>query len=198
VTAYSLEHLVAWWQAAIGMAESAPPLQLFVAMTVLPLFGVPVSPFWVASGISLGPMYAMLAATASLYLNTAIGYWLARGALRLPLARWMARRGHVVPRVQRATEVRFIVMIRVAPPLPLFVQNYLLGLAGVGFGRYMLLSSPVQMAYALGFIVFGHALTELDLWRIAFGLGLLTSIVLGMGIVRSVLSARVRNDAVAP
>jgi uncharacterized membrane protein YdjX (TVP38/TMEM64 family) len=40
-------------------------------------------------------------------------------------------------------------ILRVTPGVPLCIQNYLLGLAGVKFARYLLLSLPAQAAYAL-------------------------------------------------
>jgi len=188
-----IDGMVMFWKAAIGIAEAAPPLQLFLAMTVLPLVGVPVSPFWIAAGIRLGPVAAMAASTAALALNVALGYWLASGALRAPLSRWVAKRGYSIPRLRGAPETQFIVMVRVAPPLPLAVQNYVLGLAGVGFGRYMLLSVPVQAAYAFGFVWFGYSLTGSETWQLVLGAGTLVSILLAMNLVRAALRARLRG-----
>lgn len=187
------EELIVLWKAAIGIAEAAPPLQLFLAMTLLPLVGVPVSPFWIAAGIRLGPGAAMAASTAALALNVALGYWLANGALRVPLSRWVAKHGYSIPRLRSAPETQFIVMVRVAPPFPLCVQNYILGLAGVGFGRYMALSVPVQAAYAFGFVWFGHSLTGNEFWQAALGVGALVSILLAMNLARAALRARLRG-----
>jgi len=189
-----VEEFATLWKAAVGIAEAAPPLELFFAMTLLPLVGVPVSPFWVAAGIRLGPGIAMLAATGSLVLNVAFGYWLANGALRIPLSRWVAKRGYRIPRLSGTPETQFIIMVRVAPPLPLAVQNYVLGLADVGFGRYMVLSVPFQAAYAFGFVWFGHALTGYDQWRVLLGVGMLASILLGMNLLRNALRARLRDS----
>ena len=188
-----IDGMVMFWKAAIAIAEAAPPLELFLAMSLLPLAGVPVSPFWIAAGIRLGPGFAMLASTVALVLNVALGYWLANGALRMPLSRWVAKRGYRIPRLRGAPETQFIVMVRVAPPFPLAVQNYILGLAGVGFGRYMALSVPIQAAYAFGFVWFGYSLTGNETWQLLLGAGTLVSILLAMNLVRAALRARLRG-----
>jgi len=188
-----IEEISSLWDAIISIAEAAPPLELFVAMSVLPLVGVPVSPFWVAAGIRMGPVVAMAASISALAINVALGYWLANRALRGPLSLWIAERGYSIPRPRGASETQFIIMIRIAPPLPLAVQNCILGLVGVGFGRYMFFSILLQAAYALGFVWFGYALTGKKLWHIVLGAGTLAAILLGMNLVRSALRARFRD-----
>lgn len=192
------EELVHLWRAAIGVAEAAPLPELFLAMVLLPLAGVPVSPFWIAAGIRLGPGAAMLASTIALVLNMALGYWLAHGTLRIPLLRWMTKHGYSAPRLEGLSEAQFIVMIRVAPPLPLAVQNYLLALAGVRLLPYLLLSVPVQAAYALAFIWFGHTLTGHDLWRVIVGVAMLVATLLAMNLVRTTIRSRMRGKGSSP
>ncbi|HYD83513.1 MAG TPA: hypothetical protein VEA63_05660, partial [Opitutus sp.] len=50
------------------------------------------------------------------------------------------------------------IVVRVTPGIPFFVQNYLLGLAGVPLGKYLLVSCIISWSYTVGFVVFGDAL----------------------------------------
>jgi uncharacterized membrane protein YdjX (TVP38/TMEM64 family) len=48
----------------------------------------------------------------------------------------------------------------VTPGTPFFIQNYLLGLAGVPFGKYVIVSCIVTWIYTAAFVLFGDALLQ--------------------------------------
>ncbi|HMP85010.1 MAG TPA: VTT domain-containing protein, partial [Verrucomicrobiota bacterium] len=123
------------------------------------------------------------------------GYWLARRGMRGPLTRWMERRGWRVPQLSDGDETLAILMLRVTPGIPLCVQNYLLGLAEVRFGRYLLLSLPAQAAYALAFVWLGNSLASSGVWRLALGVAALTGLVLLVSLLRRWLSRRASEAA---
>jgi uncharacterized membrane protein YdjX (TVP38/TMEM64 family) len=60
--------------------------------------------------------------------------------------------------VAAAEQAEITVLLRITPGPPFFVQNYLLGLAGVRFFTYMWISWVISILYAAGFIVFGDAI----------------------------------------
>ena len=66
---------------------------------------------------------------AAVTVNLLLTYWLARRALRPWLARLLPRLGYALPQVAAADMTDLIVILRVTPGPPFFVQNYLLGLA---------------------------------------------------------------------
>ena len=68
---------------------------------------------------------------------------------------------------------------------PLIVQNYVLGCARVNFLRYLLLTLPIQGAYAIGFVVFGHSLTQSSVWKIVLAVGLMVAIILAVSLLRN-------------
>jgi uncharacterized membrane protein YdjX (TVP38/TMEM64 family) len=74
------------------------------------------------------------------------------------LEKWIARLGYRVPQVDEGDLTDLAIVVRVTPGIPFFVQNYLLGIAGVPFGRYLLVSCTVVWLYTTGFVLFGDAL----------------------------------------
>jgi uncharacterized membrane protein YdjX (TVP38/TMEM64 family) len=70
----------------------------------------------------------------------------------------LTRLGYKIPQVQKGDENGLIVLLRVTPGIPFPVQNYLLGLARVSFGRYLLISFAIQGPLNAAFIIFGEAL----------------------------------------
>jgi uncharacterized membrane protein YdjX (TVP38/TMEM64 family) len=74
------------------------------------------------------------------------------------LEKLLKRLGYAVPQMQDSDLTDLTILIRVTPGPPFFVQNYLLGLAGVPFGRYMLISCVVTWVYTAAFVLFGDAL----------------------------------------
>ena len=130
---------------------------LFASIALLPLVGIPVSPLWVAGGATLGIPAGVGIALVGLFCNLAIAFWLAHHSLRAFIKSWLDRRGWSLPNVDSTTSYRLTLLVRVTPGLPLFAQNYLLGVAGVPFPAYIWVSMAVQGAYAIAFVVFGEA-----------------------------------------
>lgn len=177
------------WHTTMSAMGNAHPALLFLALALLPLVGVPASPLIIAAGVRLGTGAGFALVVAALLCDFSLGYWLARRWMRTPLTRWLVGRGHVVPVLAPADEAQFILLFRITPGIPLFVQNYVLGLAGVNFTRYLLISLPVQAVYALTFVWFGNSLADNEAWKLALGVALLVAIGLAVGLLRRWLKA---------
>ncbi len=180
------------WATAFAAFGAAGPAAFFGAMAVLPLFGFPVSPFSLAAGPLFGPSLGTPAVLAcgitAIAANLSLAYWLARRALRPILARLVARLGYRLPTASGEDATGLIIFVRVTPGPPFFVQNYLLGLADVPFGRYLGWSVLVQGAFGTAVMLFGDALAQ-GRGRIAFlALGLLAGLVIATRLVRRHLS----------
>ena len=132
-------------------------------------------------------------AVFGLATNIALGHRVAQGWLRPFLTGWLQRRGYRLPQVEPSDELRLILMTRLVPALPLVAQNYLLGLAGVRFWRYFLVSVPVQALYAAGFVLLGRSLVDSSIWKLATAVGMLIGVSLGISIVRGYLHRRARD-----
>ena len=179
----------AWHTTMTAMGDAHPAL-LFLALALLPLVGVPASPLIIAAGVRLGTGAGFALVVAALLCDFSLGYWLARRWMRTPLTRWLVGRGHVVPVLAPADEAQFILLFRITPGIPLFVQNYVLGLAGVNFTRYLLISLPVQAVYALTFVWFGNSLTQTGTWRWVVAMATILALGIAIKLVRKGLTKK--------
>ncbi|MFT3830086.1 MAG: VTT domain-containing protein [Opitutaceae bacterium] len=145
-----------------AFVREAGPWAFFGSMAVFPSFGFPISPYYLTAGEAFaGQMTMPGVLAAALLANTvqfAFSFWLAHRALRPLLERLLARTSYRVPQVTPENETTVAVLARVTPGPPLFLQSYLLGLSGVRFRTYMLVSVGVQGVMGSAFIVFGKAL----------------------------------------
>lgn len=145
---------------------------------------------FVAAGVRLGTLRGFSLTMAALLVNFTLGYWLARRFFRGPLIRWLTGRGYRIPSLSAADETPFILLFRVTPGMPLVVQNYLLGLAEVGFWRYLLLSLAVQSLYALAFVWLGQSLQQSAAWKLLLGGSAIVALILGVALLRRWLARR--------
>lgn len=147
-----------------GMAliRQAGPVAFFTAMALLPAFGIPVSLFTLTAGPVFGERLGMplvvALSLAAISLNFVLTYVLAKRALRPLLEKLMTRLGYKVPQVAASDLTDLAIIVRVTPGFPFFVQNYLLGMAGVPFLTYLVVSCTITWIYSAAFVLFGDAL----------------------------------------
>jgi uncharacterized membrane protein YdjX (TVP38/TMEM64 family) len=170
-----------WLDRAMTMIRDAGPAVFFISMALLPAIGMPVMPFNLLAGSAFGerlgmPMVVFLA-LAALTVNLILCYALARRWLR-PLLEWLMKRlGYSLPKMESGDLTDLTIILRVTPGTPFFIQNYLLGLAGVPVGKYLLVSCTVLWFYTAAFVVFGDALLQGKGKNALFGLSILVAAV---------------------
>ena len=148
----------------LSMLQRGGPLLFFSALVVLPLVGVPSTPFYLLAGPAFGPGMAMLGTAVAVALQQAIAYWLSRHWLRAFIKRLLARTRFRVPEVKPEQHARFTMLVRITPGLPSWGKNYLVGVAGIPFATYFWISWPIALAYSAAFILLGDAAFTRD-WR---------------------------------
>lgn len=154
------------FEAVADYFRDAGPVPFFLAMALLPAGGFPLGVFTAMAGPVFGPVLglpvvigcALLAVTA----NAALSYWIAARALRPLVQRLLDRFGYRLPVVRPGTVWPLVVLTRIVPGPPFFLQSYLLGVARVPFGVYMLVSTLVPAAYLIATIVLADALVHHD------------------------------------
>ena len=150
------------YERGLEAIRSAGPWTFFIAMALLPSLGVPMLAFTVPVGPvfipRLGAPMVVVASVAAMCFNLLLSYCLARWAIRPWLTRFLERLGYRVPQVAAADLTDLIVLLRVTPGIPFFVQNYLLGLARAPLGRYLAISCSLQGTYTVIVVLFGEAL----------------------------------------
>jgi uncharacterized membrane protein YdjX (TVP38/TMEM64 family) len=188
---YDLKGLV---QRTLGVIRDAGPVVFFLSMALLPAVGAPLSFFSLTAGSVFGPQIGtpavLLLAVVAIMVNMALGYVLARRAFRPVLEALLRRLGYKLPQVESGDVNDLIVLLRVTPGVPFPAQNYLLGLAGVPFLRYLLVSAVIQLPINCAFILFGEALLS-GKGRIALvSLLLLLALMAGTHLVRKHYGAK--------
>ncbi|HWA87732.1 MAG TPA: VTT domain-containing protein [Opitutus sp.] len=152
----------AWIERGMDTIRAAGPVAFFTAMAVLPALPVPTTAFTLTAGSAFGERLGMplvvALSIAAITFNLVMTYVLARWLLRPWLEKLMARFGYAVPRLEAGDLTDLTIIVRVTPGSPFFVQNYLLGLANVPLGKYLLISCLVQAIYTPAFVLFGDAL----------------------------------------
>ncbi len=178
----------------VDFLRSAGPATFFLAMAALPAFGAPLSFFCLTAGSVFGPQLGMPAVIAlslcAIAANIALGHVLACHALRPPLEYLIGRLGYRLPQVQSGDVTDLIVLLRVTPGLPFPIQNYLLGLAGVPFLRYFVISCLIAFPLNAAIVVFGEALMQGRGKTALLGLLLVLAVMVGIHLVRKRYQAR--------
>ena len=153
--------------------RTAGPWPFFVAMALLPAVGFPMAVFTVTAGEVFGPTLGVgtviACAIGAQIANMTLCYWIAGHALRPWVARLAAWFGYALPVVPSGSAWEIVLLVRIIPGLPFFAQNYLLGLARIPFGIYLLISSLVHAGLVVGAILAGDALARGDPWALAAG-----------------------------
>jgi uncharacterized membrane protein YdjX (TVP38/TMEM64 family) len=172
----------------LELIRDAGPVAFFTAMVLLPAVGAPLLAFLLTAGPVFGPTLGIGVVIAlvlvAIGLNMALSYFLARRALRPLLEKLFVRLGYRLPRVEAGDVFDLVVILRLTPGIPFPVQNYLLGLAEVPFGKYLLTSAVCIAPGATAFVVFGDAMLH-GKGRVALvALGLILALAAATQLVR--------------
>ncbi|MEM7790073.1 MAG: VTT domain-containing protein [Verrucomicrobiota bacterium] len=139
------------------------PWALILAVATLPGFGFPVSPILILFGVVLGPRYGVI--TASIIAVAALGfcsiwsYALSAGPLRSILKKFIFKKRDL-PKLTKENAYRVGFILRITPGIPYALQNISLGVIGLEFKTFLIVSLPIQSLYAVGFVVTGGAIFQ--------------------------------------
>jgi len=172
----------------IAILQAGGPWVFFIAMALLPAIGAPLMAFSLTAGRAFGAQMGMgwvvAAASAAILVNILLTYWLARWVFRPWITRLVIRFGYTLPQLDKADLTDLVIIVRVTPGPPFFVQNYLLGLADAPFVRYVTISCVVIWAYAAAAIVFGDALLSGRSRNAIMAVGLFAALVAATHLAR--------------
>ncbi|TVP78065.1 MAG: DedA family protein [Puniceicoccaceae bacterium] len=175
---------VDYWleQVVLGRAYlEARPWALFLVLATLPGLGVPSSPLIILFGAVLGPRFGLpLTVVMSITAQSICTIWtyaLAAGPLRQFLLQTFFR-NRPLPEISSGNAVRLGLILRLTPGVPYALQNIVLGLVGMRFRPYLLVSIPTIALWNLGFVVTGGAIFEGRFGLALTGLAIIIALVL--------------------
>jgi uncharacterized membrane protein YdjX (TVP38/TMEM64 family) len=154
------------------------PFWFFLAMVVLLGLPVPASVLFISAGVvwpnpSLGVLWSIAAAAASMTWSHQFS---ARIGRRFTAA-WLPRLHRRLPQLDPARAVQCILVARLTPGIPFFLQNHVLGLLGIRFRVFLPLSIVCASPYIAGFVITGGALFKGAWTHLALGLTLIAALV---------------------
>ena len=162
------------------------PLWFFVALVILPGGPFPASVLFLMAGVVWReqPLLACGYGLAALALNQAWTYALAAGPAHDVVARVLAGFGWKMPVLKTENVTDTLLVLRLVPGIPLFVQNYLLGLLRVPYGRYAWVSLLCNGPHVIGFVLAGVGIAD-GRWKVALlGIAILVLAVVVVRVVR--------------
>jgi uncharacterized membrane protein YdjX (TVP38/TMEM64 family) len=164
----------------------AHPVLLFFAIAILPGLGFPASPLLIAAGIAWGGgTRACCLAISAIAINMSWTYFLATGIGKPLLLRLFGKRLQKWEAPQGKNLYLITAALRLTPGIPFFLQNYALGIMGIPFRPYILISLPLNAIYVIGFVVSGGAILSGSIAHALAGLGLILLVTLLLRYLRS-------------
>ncbi len=157
--------------------QSAPPIVFFSVVLIASFLPVPVSLLYAAAGTLYGVTATLLWIAPTAMLANLIIHSVCSSFLRPTLLDQVEKRGHTIPQLNSASdETLLIALVRITPGFPYSLQNWVLGLAGVGLIRFLAITLVIHMMYASGFVILGRSAFEGELGMVIFAIALLVAV----------------------
>ena len=140
----------------------ARPWLLFAGLVVLPGLPVPTSALLFLAGTVWRdrPVAACAVCLVAMVLNMTWTYWVAARPGRRVVEKLLAATTLRVPELPRDNHLRMILILRLTPGLPLFLQNYVLGFFRVPFRLYLPVSMGCTGLIASGVVLSGAGVAK--------------------------------------
>jgi len=128
---------------ALEWLRHVDPLLFFTLLAIVPILPIPISFFYISTGIFPAPV-AIVGILIAIPVNFAITYWLVMTFMKPLAEKLLAKADMKIPKFSsRRNGILFSVFIRVCGT-PYTLQNYIIPLSGVSFRDYMIFGLPFQ------------------------------------------------------
>ena len=175
-----ISHYLRLLEAGLSFLEE-DPWALIVVMATLPGLGFPSSPVLVLFGVVIAPLYGMPAAEVlAIAAQTLCSIWtyaLSSGPLKVLLLCYVLR-GRSLPEMSEHNTVCLGLILRLTPGIPYALQNILLGILGMRFRDYLLVSIPTTSLWTACFVITGGAIFKGQLGWAITGIVILIVVIL--------------------
>lgn len=170
----------------------ANPWCLFAGLVVLPGLPVPTSALLLLAGTvwRAQPAAACAISLLAMSLNMTWTYWIAARPARGVIEKLLASSTLRIPELPPGNHLRLILLLRLTPGVPLFLQNYVLGFFQVPFRLYLPLSIGCSGMMASGIVLGGAGIADGNLMPALTGLGLIVAAVVLVRALRQMLARR--------
>lgn len=158
--------------------------------TSLEVLALPAIPLTMTAGVIFGPVEGTILVSVAATIAATIAFLLARYAARDKVLAWASRNPKfaAIDRAIGRDGLKFVMLLRLSPLLPLAASNYLYGLTSVDLSSYVIGTFFGMLPGTWAYVTTGHVgkavLTEgegalpLESWQIVLGLSV-TLVALG-------------------
>ena len=162
------------WKVSEGYLTEHP-WALFAALVILPGLPIPTSALLLLAGVVWRerPMMACLLCLLALALNLTWTYWLAAGVARRWVEILLKAVSFQIPELPRGDHLKLILVLKLTPGIPLFLQNYLLGFLRAPFRHYLMISMVGNGFFGTGVVLSGAGLSDGRLMPVLTGVSLI-------------------------
>lgn len=138
------------------------PWALFAALVILPGLPIPTSALLLLAGVVWRerPVMACLLCLLALAMNLTWTYWLAAGPARRWVEKLLKATSLQIPDLPRGDHLKLILVLKLTPGIPLFLQNYLLGFLRAPFRLYLMISMLGNGLIGTGIVLSGAGLSD--------------------------------------
>ncbi|MDP3851650.1 MAG: VTT domain-containing protein [Luteolibacter sp.] len=177
-----LQLMKSWWKQTEAFLMDRPWL-LFAGLVILPGLPVPTSALMLLAGTVWRdrPLTACALCLVAIALNMSWTYWAAARPGRGLVEKLLAAGSLQIPEMPHGNHLRFILLLRLTPGFPLFLQNYLLGFFRVPFRLYLPVSLACSGLISCGVVLSGAGVAGGNLTPVITGVAL---IVVGFVVVQ--------------
>ena len=150
------------------------PVLLFAAIAILPGCAFPAAPLFILAGAVWGANPGTCAVTlAAAIINISWTHAVAAGFGQKFIQRILGKYWDAWKSKTGSHDWRLAAALRLTPGIPLFAQNYLLGLIGMPLRHSIVIAIPTTGLYVCGFVLTGGAIFEGNIGLCILGLALL-------------------------
>ena len=151
------------------------PWWLFGGLVILPALPVPTSALLLLAGTVWrdSPLMACAICLLAMALNMSWTYWLASRPGRGLVVKMLGMMGFRVPELPQGNHLRVILLVRLTPGFPFFIQNYLLGFFRVPFRLYLPVSVGCNGMISVGIVLSAAGVADGNLMPVITGVGLI-------------------------
>ena len=171
------------------------PSALFWALVFLPGLPIPTSALLFTAGVVWRdrPVMACLLCLLAMTLNLTWTYWLAAGPARRLVEKMLAASEIKIPDLPRGDHLKLILVMKLTPGFPFFVQNYLLGFLRAPFHLYLPISILCNGIIGTGVVLSGVGLADGKLMPALTGISLIAVGAIFTQMIRGWLAKRKMN-----
>ncbi|HWA28748.1 MAG TPA: hypothetical protein VG734_24065 [Lacunisphaera sp.] len=185
-----------WFRSSLDLqtlhdrAERLNSGALFVALTVLPLVGIPVSILHAVTGAKFGLPVGMALVGVSIALQLFASYAIVAAAPGFFARRFDGLRR----RLPAATHRSLTLFTMLLPGAPFFAQNYVLAVVGVPFRIFFCYCFPIHFARSMIGVIFGEWSGDMTPWRMTIFVLYFATVSVTCALAFRRLRAQLRNQ----